>query len=162
MYAVRCNRSRALFSSFLCYDGKSRQTIIFRLLKIDHSKLYENYAKNYISSIPSPPPPPIRLRYFANEFQSPLPQARERLLSKVKADQERLKQLDAGLTETREDTERLKQRLEDLESDMKRDKKGEEVSQNKVFLVYFLFLMRNKGHYFAILVTSRVYFLIFL
>lgn len=80
----------------------------------------------------------------------------------MKADQERLKQLDAGLAETREDTERLKQRLEDLESDMKRDKKGEEVSQNKVFLVYLLFLMRNKGHYFAILVTSRVYFLIFL
>lgn len=51
----------------------------------------------------------------------------------MKADQERLKQLDAGLAETREDMERLKQRLEDLESDMKRDKKGEEVSQNKVF-----------------------------
>ena len=58
-------------------------------------------------------------------------QARERLLSKVKADQERLKHLDARLIETAEVVAGMKQRMEDLESDMKSDKKGD-VSQNKV------------------------------
>lgn len=60
-----------------------------------------------------------------------LAQARERLLSKVKADQERLKHLDARLMETAEVVESMKHRLEDLESDMKPDRKGD-VSQNKV------------------------------
>eukprot|EP00904_Undaria_pinnatifida_P009881 jgi/Undpi1/6022/HiC_scaffold_2.g01296.m1 len=58
-------------------------------------------------------------------------EARERLLSKVKADQERLKHLDARLIETAEVVAGMKQRMEDLESDMKSDKKGD-VSQNKV------------------------------
>ncbi|CAM9789148.1 unnamed protein product [Pylaiella littoralis] len=58
-------------------------------------------------------------------------QARERLLSKVKADQERLKQLDARTVETTDIVDRMKQRLEDLESDLKADKRGD-VSQNKV------------------------------
>lgn len=63
----------------------------------------------------------------------PSPKARERLLTKVKADQERLKQLDARAAETTDEVERMKQRIEDLESDLKADRKGE-VSQNKVSL----------------------------
>ncbi|CAM9723209.1 unnamed protein product [Ascophyllum nodosum] len=58
-------------------------------------------------------------------------EARERLLSKAKADQERFKQLEARSAETKVDLERMKQRLEDLDSDMKTDSK-EEVSQNKL------------------------------
>lgn len=61
-----------------------------------------------------------------------LSQARELLLSKVKADQERLKQLDIRTSEATEAVERMKQRLGDLNSDMKAGKKGE-VPQNKVF-----------------------------
>ncbi|CAM9844234.1 unnamed protein product, partial [Ectocarpus sp. 12 AP-2014] len=57
--------------------------------------------------------------------------ARDRLLSKVKADQERLKQLDARAAETTEEVVRMKERLEDLESDLKADRKGD-VAQNKV------------------------------
>lgn len=58
-------------------------------------------------------------------------QARERLLSKVKADQERLKQLDARTAETTQVVETMKQRIEDLESDLQADRKGD-VAQNKV------------------------------
>lgn len=71
----------------------------------------------------------------------PTSKARERLLSKVKADQERLKQLDARMEETTEVVERMKQRLGDLDSDLKADRKGD-VSQNKVdgSFVYCIFL----------------------
>lgn len=58
-------------------------------------------------------------------------QARERLLSKVKADQERLKQLDARTAETSQLVATMKQRIEDLESDLQADRKGD-VAQNKV------------------------------
>lgn len=57
-------------------------------------------------------------------------QARERLLSKVKADQERLKQLDVRTAETASEIESMKRRLADFDSDMKADKKGD-VAQNK-------------------------------
>lgn len=57
-------------------------------------------------------------------------QARERLLSKVKADQERLKQLDGRTAETANDIETMKRRLADLESDITSDKNGD-VAQNK-------------------------------
>lgn len=49
----------------------------------------------------------------------------------MKADQERLKHLDARLVETAEVVEGMKHRMADLESDMKPDRKGD-VSQNKV------------------------------
>lgn len=65
-------------------------------------------------------------------------QARERLLSKVKADQERLKQLDARTAETASDIESMKRRLADLDSDMKADKKGD-VAQNKARCNVLLF-----------------------
>ncbi|CAM9412678.1 unnamed protein product, partial [Sphacelaria rigidula] len=57
-------------------------------------------------------------------------EARERLLSKVKADQERLKQLDVRTAETASEIESMKRRLADFDSDMKADKKGD-VAQNK-------------------------------
>eukprot|EP00903_Cladosiphon_okamuranus_P005511 g5491.t1 len=58
-------------------------------------------------------------------------EACERLLSKVKADQERLKQLDARTAETNQLIATMKQRVEDLEADLQADRKGG-VAQNKV------------------------------
>lgn len=66
-----------------------------------------------------------------NVSRLPASQARERLLSKVKADQERLKQLDARTAETTQLVATMKQRIEDLESDLQADRTGD-VAQNKV------------------------------
>ncbi|CAM9166746.1 unnamed protein product [Hapterophycus canaliculatus] len=61
-------------------------------------------------------------------------EARERLLRKVKADQERLKQLEQRTAETSGVVLGMKERLQDLESDLKTDRKGGggDVSQNKL------------------------------
>lgn len=63
-------------------------------------------------------------------------QARETLLNKVRADQEQLKQLEGRIGETKDTVERMKQRLLDLDSDLKGERSGD-VLQNKVG-VFFL------------------------
>ncbi|CAM9127584.1 unnamed protein product, partial [Choristocarpus tenellus] len=57
--------------------------------------------------------------------------ARERLLGKVKADQDKLKQLDAWATEMEGAISDMRQHVADLDSDLTTERKGE-ISQNKV------------------------------
>lgn len=57
-------------------------------------------------------------------------QARQKLLSKVKADQERLKKVETRMAETKDSIESMKQRLADLDSDLNGGSPGE-VAGNK-------------------------------
>lgn len=115
------------FASLLARSGystkiNSNQPIIILITQQKPIRLHIKSTKKVISKPDS---------LVAGSVKSFFVKARDRLLSKVKADQERLKQLDARAAETTEEVVRMKERLEDLESDLKADRKGD-VAQNKV------------------------------